>query len=56
MKMTPIAAMQVLLGLTPLHVMIEVEVNTWYTEKCVPNSGNQNPLTLATPKFLENGA
>jgi hypothetical protein len=30
MKMTPIAAMQVLLGLTPLHVMIEVEAHTWY--------------------------
>jgi len=30
MKMTPIAAMQVLLGLTPLHVMIEMEAHTWY--------------------------
>jgi uncharacterized protein YjhX (UPF0386 family) len=30
MKMTPIAAMQVLLRLTLLHVIIEVEAHTWY--------------------------
>jgi hypothetical protein len=53
-KMIPTAAMEVLLWLTPLHVMIEVEAQHG-TTKCVPNSGNQNPLTSVTPKFFRYG-
>ena len=43
--MTPTAAMEVLLGLPPLHVMIEVEVQAH-------NSGDPNPLILVMPKTL----
>jgi hypothetical protein len=45
MKMTPTVAMKVLLGLPPLHVMIEVEVHAgiyrlMYTQQWGPKSTN----------------
>ena len=49
--MTTTAEMEVLLGLAPLHVMIEVEGQVGINRLMLPNSGYQNPLTSFTPKY-----
>jgi len=56
MKMTPAAAMEVLLELLPLHMMIEVEVQAKIYILMCTNSGNLNPVILVMSKILEHGA
>jgi hypothetical protein len=52
MKVTPTVAMQVLLGLHPLHMMMEVEVQAWiYRLMCI-----QQWRPSVTPKILGYGA
>jgi len=52
MKMTPTAAMEVILRLPPLHVTNAAKPRQSSTDYCVPNSGDLNPLTLVTPNNL----
>jgi len=48
MKMTTTAEMEVLLGLAPIHVMIEVEAQAGINRLMLPNSRDLNPLTSVT--------
>jgi len=48
MRITPTVAMEVHLGLLPLHVITEAEVQTAIL--CATISGNPNPLTTVTLK------
>jgi hypothetical protein len=50
MKTTATAEIEVLLGLAPIHVMIEVEAQVGINRLMLPNSGDLNPLTSVTPK------
>jgi hypothetical protein len=52
MKMTLIAAIEVLLGLLPLHVIIEVDALAGICRLSVINSTDLNPLTMAILKSL----
>jgi hypothetical protein len=52
MKMTTTAEMEILLGLAPLHVMIDVEAQVGINRLMLCNSGDLNPLTSVTPKIM----
>jgi len=52
MKMTTTTEMEILLGLAPLHVMIEVEAQVGINRLMLCNSGYLNPLTFVTPKIV----
>jgi hypothetical protein len=52
MKTTPTAAMEALLGLLPLHVVIEAEAQAGIIDLCAINSGDLDLLTMVTLKSL----
>jgi len=52
MKMTTTAEMEILLGLAPLHVMIDVEAQVGINRLMLCNSEDLNPLTSVTPKIM----
>jgi hypothetical protein len=53
MKTTPTAAMEVLLGLPPLHVIIASEAQAGIYRLCAINSADLDLLTMVTLKRLQ---
>jgi hypothetical protein len=52
MKMTPTAVMQVILGLTPLHVTTEVMANTWYYRIMCTQQWKSKSINFGHTKIL----